>query len=498
MDGVTLTAGRPGRASAGRPAGGRWPRLARLLREPFTRRAWAELGYVFACLPLAVAGFVFADGILVLGAALMFTIAGLVVGPLLIAGSSPGVRGLGSANRYLARWLLGMRVAAPPPREQPKPGAVGWFTAAVTDPVAWRTRAYLALKLPVSVLGGYVAGFFWLGGFGYLTYPLWWEIFHNVSFRVNGVIHADPVTNPGPFGGVNVPTLPDSFVLIPLGVVTLLAAPWLTRGVIALDKALIRWLLSPVSMSERVLDLERTRAHAVDDSAARLRQIERDLHDGAQAQLVAVAMRLGLAKEKLRGAGAAQPGQQTGDPQAGDPQTGDAGQGQADIDRAFELVDAAQRTAREAIAELRDLARGIHPPVLDRGLDAALATLAARSMVPVDLVVDVPQRPSPAIETIAYFCVAELLANVAKHSSATRAGVEVVHVPGLLRVRVSDEGQGGARPVAGSGLAGLAERVRTVDGQARHQQPSRRADRGDRRTAVPRVRQPGGSPPCAS
>jgi signal transduction histidine kinase len=460
MDGVTLTTGQAGRASAGRPAGGRWAGLARLLREPFTRRAWAELGYALVCLPLAVAGFVFADGTLVIGAALMFTIAGLVIGPLLIAGSSPGVRGLGSANRYLARGLLGMRVAAPPPREQAKPGAVGWFTAAVTDSVAWRTRAYLALKLPVSVLGGYVAGFFWLGGFGYLTYPVWWEIFHNVSFRVNGVIHADPVTNPGPFGGITVPTLPLSFVLIPVGAVALLAAPWLTRGVIALDKALIRWLLSPVSMSERVLDLERTRAHAVDDSAARLRQIERDLHDGAQAQLVAVAMRLGLAKEKLRGAGAAGP-----EPQTGGPQTGDAGQGKADIDRAFELVDAAQRTAREAIAELRDLARGIHPPVLDRGLDAALATLAARSMVPVELVVDVPRRPSPAIETIAYFCVAELLANVAKHSSATRASVEVVHVPGLLRVRVSDEGRGGAHPVAGSGLAGLAERVRTVDGR---------------------------------
>jgi signal transduction histidine kinase len=470
MDGVTLTTGRSGRASAGRPAGGRWARLARLLREPFTRRAWAELGYALVCLPLAVAGFVFADGILVLGVALMFTITGLVIGPPLIAASSPGVRGLGSANRYLAHRLLGIQVAAPPPREQPKPGAVGWFTAAVTDSVAWRTRAYLALKLPVSLLGGYVAGFFWLGGFGYLTYPLWWAIFHNVSFRVNGVIHADPITNPGPFGGINVPTLPLSFVLIPVGVVALLAAPWLTRGVIALDKALIRWLLGPVSMSERVQALEQTRAHAVDDSAARLRQIERDLHDGAQAQLVAVAMRLGLAKEKLRGAGATQPDQRTSDAQTSDAQTSDvrpdgADTGQADIDRAFELVDAAQRTAREAIAELRDLARGIHPPVLDRGLDAALATLAARSMVPVDLVVDVPQRPSPAIETIAYFCVAELLANVAKHSSATRASVEVVHVPGLLRVRVSDEGQGGARPVEGSGLAGLAERVRTVDGR---------------------------------
>jgi len=454
MDGASVTAGRPGGVSAGRPASGRGPGQARLLREPFTRRAWAELGYALVCLPLAVAGFVFAVGTLVLGTALTLTITGVVIGPLLVAASSRGVRGLGSASRYLARRLLGIRVAAPPPPQR-KPGVLGWFWSALGDRVAWRARGYLALKLPVSVLGGYVAGWFWLGGLAYLTYPLWWEIFHNVSYHAGGVTHPDPVTNPGPFGSVHVLTLPGSFALIPVGVVALLAAPWLTRGVVALDKALIGWLLGPTSMSERVLNLERTRAHAVDDSAARLRQIERDLHDGAQSQLVAVAMRLGLAKEKLRGAGTAEPDAL---------EAGEAGRDAPDIDRAFELVDAAQRTAREAIAELRDLARGIHPPALDRGLDAALATLAARSMVPVDLVVDVPRRPSPAIETIAYFCTAELLANVAKHSTARRAMVEVVHVPGLLRVRVSDDGPGGARPVDGSGLAGLAERVRTVDG----------------------------------
>jgi len=455
MDGVALTTGRPGRASPRRPARPRWPGPARLLREPFTRRAWAEFGYTIACVPLAVAGFVFTVGTLLIGAGLTLTIVGVVIGPLLIAASTPGVLGLGGATRWLARQLLGIKVTGPPPPRR-NPGVTGWFWSALNDATAWRTRGYLALKLPVSLLAAYVAGWFWLGGLSYLTYPLWWTIFHNVSYRADGVTHPDPVTNPGPFGSVHVLTLPGSFALIPVGVVALLAAPWVTSAVVAVDRALIGRLLGPVSMSERVQDLARTRAHAVDDSAARLRQIERDLHDGAQAQLFAVAMRLGLAKEKLRGSGAAEP----------DP-AGAAGAGprQPDIDRAFELVDAAQRTAREAIAELRDLARGIHPPVLDRGLDAALATLAARSAVPADLVVDVPQRPSPAIETIAYFCTAELLANVAKHSSAPRATVEVVHVPGLLRVRVSDAGQGGARPVPGSGLAGLAERVRTVDGQ---------------------------------
>jgi signal transduction histidine kinase len=134
-----------------------------------------------------------------------------------------------------------------------------------------------------------------------------------------------------------------------------------------------------------------------------------------------------------------------------------------DLARALELVDAAHRGAKEAIIELRDLARGIHPPVLDRGLGAALETLAARSGLPVEVIADLPERPSAAIETIAYFCAAELIANVAKHSGARRATLEAVHVPGLLRLRVIDDGTGGARVEAGGGLAGLAERLRTVD-----------------------------------
>ena len=125
----------------------------------------------------------------------------------------------------------------------------------------------------------------------------------------------------------------------------------------------------------------------------------------------------------------------------------------------------------EAITELRDLAHGIHPPALDEGLGAALAALAARSDLPVDLVVDLPERPSAAIETIAYFCAAELLANAARHSGARHATLEAVHVPGLLRVRVSDDGRGGARIEARGGLAGLAERVRTVDGRLQVSSP---------------------------
>ncbi len=211
--------------------------------------------------------------------------------------------------------------------------------------------------------------------------------------------------------------------------------------------ALIFWTAYVVQRGsvQRVHELEQSRAHVVDDTAARLRRIERDLHDGPQAQMVAVAMKLGLAREKLA-----------------DAVTSTA---PADVERALELVEAAHRGAKEAIVELRELARGIHPSVLDQGLGTALSTLAARSGIAVELVTDLPERPSAAIETIAYFCAAELITNVAKHSGARRATLEVVNRAGLLRVRVSDDGCGGARVEARGGLAGLAERVRTVDGR---------------------------------
>jgi signal transduction histidine kinase len=243
-----------------------------------------------------------------------------------------------------------------------------------------------------------------------------------------------------------------------LGVLLLASLRWLgaLAWLAALPLAgavLIFWTVYRLQQDSvlRVRELEQSRANAVDDSAARLRQIERDLHDGAQAQMVAVTMKLGLAMKKL--------GRMVD------------GTGQTDLDRVLDLVAAAHRGAKEAITELRDLARGIHPPVLDHGLGAALTTLAARSDLPVELVLDLPERPSAAIETIAYFCAAELVANVAKHSGAGHATLEAAHVPDLLRVRVSDDGSGGARVEARGGLAGLAERVGTVDGRLQISSP---------------------------
>jgi signal transduction histidine kinase len=190
--------------------------------------------------------------------------------------------------------------------------------------------------------------------------------------------------------------------------------------------------------AERERELTRQRARVVDEAEARLRGIERDLHDGAQVRLAALAMTLGEIKENLEHA--------------------------ADAERTISLAAAAHRNAKETLAELRDLAKGIHPAVLDRGLPTALAVLAEASAVPVGLAVELNGRPSPAIEAIAYFCAAELLANVAKHSGASRTDIKVSDESGRLVMNVTDDGTGLARLKPGGGLAGLAERVQTVDG----------------------------------
>jgi signal transduction histidine kinase len=195
--------------------------------------------------------------------------------------------------------------------------------------------------------------------------------------------------------------------------------------------------------AERARQLQERRAHVVEDAAARLRRIERDLHDGAQVRLAALALSLGEIKENLEAEGQPDDGDQT---------------------RTWMLISAAHRNAKETLSELRDLARGIHPAVLDRGLDAALAVLAESSAVPVTLTVAIGERPSPAIEAIAYFCAAELLANITKHANATEATVAIADEDGELVMTVTDDGAGGARVVPGGGLAGLRERVQTVDG----------------------------------
>ena len=193
----------------------------------------------------------------------------------------------------------------------------------------------------------------------------------------------------------------------------------------------------------RIEVLEASRAGAIDVQDAELRRIERDLHDGAQARLVALGMNLGMAEQKL----------------------------QDDPEAVRELLAEARRGAGEALEELRDLARGIHPPILtDRGLEAAISALAARSPVHVRLSVDLPQRPAGTVESAAYFVVSEALANVIKHAHATRVDILIQHTDGLLVAEVADDGRGGADP-AGRGLTGLRQRVTALDGTLRITSP---------------------------
>jgi signal transduction histidine kinase len=191
--------------------------------------------------------------------------------------------------------------------------------------------------------------------------------------------------------------------------------------------------------AKRERELTERRARVVDEAEARLRGIERNLHDGAQVRLAALAMTLGEIKENL--------------------------QRTVDEEGTIELARAAHRSAKETLAELRNLARGIHPAVLDRGLPAALGVLAEASAVPAAVSADIARRPSPAIEAIAYYCAAELLANVAKHAGAGRADISVRERNGRLVMSVTDDGAGGARLKPGGGLTGLADRVQTVDGR---------------------------------
>jgi signal transduction histidine kinase len=224
-----------------------------------------------------------------------------------------------------------------------------------------------------------------------------------------------------------------------IGVLLLFAAPILTRALAVADAAVARYLLGSAGRAEltaRIGQLETSRARVVDAAEAERMRIERDLHDGAQQRLVSLAMDLGRARAKF----------------ASDPVGAAA------------IVDQAHEQAKEALAELRNLVRGVHPPVLtDRGLDAALSGVAALSPVPVSVRVDLPVRPPASIEAIAYFVVAEALTNVAKHAKASRAEVAVGRSGDVLSLVIRDDGIGGADP-SGQGLSGLAARVAGVDG----------------------------------
>jgi signal transduction histidine kinase len=402
-------------------------RLPSGLRAPVEGRAWREFGYVLLSLPIAVAAFVWSVTMMSLGAGLLVTFIGVPV----LAVALAGARGLGALERARARGLLGLEIGSPEPVRPRKGGPLGWMGATLKSGVSWRHLVYTVLHFPWAVFSFSVAVAFWTTGWSLLTYPLWQWVFPMYAGQAGLQLYGDEshsVYLNNPF---------EITLTAVVGLLVTLATPWILRGLTTVDRLMVSGLLGPSRLVSRVVELESDRGVVVDTAAADLRRIERDLHDGAQARLVSLAMDLGLAKEKL----------------SEDPQT------------AARMVDEAHGEVKTALQELRDLARGIHPAVLtDRGLDAALSSVASRCTVPVTVEVDLRERPAPAIEGIAYFTVSELLQNISKHSRATRATVDVWRTHDRLMLQVTDNGVGGAGATTGSGLAGLTERLDAVDG----------------------------------
>ncbi|MGW1026600.1 sensor histidine kinase [Streptomyces sp. NPDC002577] len=398
------------------------------LRAPFEGRTWREFGYLMVSLPVSILTFTFAVTMLSLGAGLLITFLGIPV----LAAALAGCRGLGALERARARALLRLDVADPKPVRRPGRGnALSRGAALLRSGTSWRHVLYAIVHFPWAVFAFSVAVSFWSLGWAMLTYPLWQWVFPAYVGEGGIQLYGD---------GTHSVYLDNPFeitVTALVGLLITLATPWILRALTSVDRLLVSGLLGPSRLATRVVELESDRGVVVDTAAADLRRIERDLHDGAQARLVALAMDLGLAKEKL----------------AKDPEA------------AARMVDEAHGEVKTALQELRDLARGIHPAVLtDRGLDAALSAVASRCTVPVQVDVDLPSRPAPAIEGIAYFTVSELLQNISKHAQATRAIVDVWRAEDRLFLQVTDDGMGGAAVAKGSGLAGLAERLNAVDG----------------------------------
>ncbi|MEU0583926.1 sensor domain-containing protein [Streptomyces sp. NPDC006132] len=402
-------------------------RLPAALRAPVEGRTWGELGYVLLSLPISILLFTYAVTMVSLGAGLLVTFLGIPV----LAAALAGCRGLGALERMRARALLGLEVAEPEPLRMRKPGVMAWMGAVLKSGASWRALLYSVLHLPWAVFSFVVSVNVWALGWGLLTYPLWFWVFPTYAGQDGIQLYGDETH------AVHLDNPFEITVTALVGLLLTIATPWIVRALTMVDRLLVHGLLGPSRLASRVVELESDRGVVVDTAAADLRRIERDLHDGAQARLVALAMDLGLAKEKLHE-----------DPQA-----------------AQRMVDEAHGEVKTALQELRDLARGIHPAVLtDRGLDAALSSVASRCTVPVKVEVDLAERPAPAIEGIAYFTVSELLQNVSKHARATWAGVEVWRTENRLMLQVVDNGVGGADASRGSGLAGLAERLDAVDG----------------------------------
>jgi signal transduction histidine kinase len=334
-------------------------------------------------------------------------------------------------SRYLA--YTGVALVDPGP---PVGGDTVWrrFLGRLRSPGRWRELVYLLLRLPVSAVLMGLALIAWAGALALVALPLY-------VAELPGGSAQFLLFSIGPGASAWLAAIVGLALLVQL-------APWVTVALARADVAFGRSLLahgSTTEIEQQVVRLEISRVAALDSAEAERRRIERDLHDGAQQRLIAAAMDLGVARERL-----------VSDPPAGQ-----------------ELVAKAHEEVKAALRELRDLVRGIHPVILeDRGLDAALSAVVARSPVPVELRVHAAPRPSPAVESAAYFIVCESLANVTRHASASSAAVRIDVAGGVLSIHVHDDGQGGADPRRGTGLTGLADRVAALGGTLAIDSPS--------------------------
>lgn len=347
-----------------------------------------------------------------------------------------GTRGLAHMERSRASALLGLDLPDPVPSLQ----ATSWWRRLLErgrSAARWKELAYLLLLLPLGVLNVVLVMAAWCGSLALLTLPLYVDALpgSTAKFWVADV-------------GSGYGSLRLAFVGL-LGVVFL--APWITVVLGRLDAVTCSWFLGPderARQEARVRAAESGRIAAVDSAEAERRRIERDLHDGAQQRLVSLAMELGETREHFD---------------------------DEDKEAIRARVVHAHEEAKSALQELRDLVRGIHPVILeDRGLDAALSAVVARAPIPVSLEVDVQPRPSPEVESAAYFVVSEALTNVARHSGAAHAAVTLSRAGETLVIEVRDDGAGGAGngDNGGTGLAGLRDRAASLGGSIHLDSPA--------------------------
>jgi signal transduction histidine kinase len=393
-----------------------------VLKNLWGLRTWLSLAYVVLGLPFGILTFTVTVVGLSLGVGLVPL---FLIGLVVLWVTVQLVRGMAVMERARATLFLDVDLPGRP-RELVGEGGVlrrGWRR--LTSRGTWKEIAYCLLLLPIGTV------------FFTLVVTLWSVAFAGVLLPAYGyALPGDEVAS-----WLHWSSSAEVWTGFAVGVLALLVAPGITRGLAAAELGMVRALLTPSGaelLTAKVSSLTESRARVVDAADAERRRIERDLHDGTQQHLVSLAMNLGMAKEKL-----------DSDPEA-----------------ARQLVADAHQQAKDSITELRNVVRGVYPAVLtDRGLDAALSALAARSPVPVRLQVDLPQRPNPTAEAIAYFVVSESLTNVARHSGARSATVYVEQSGDRLKLAIVDDGRGGAVEAAGSGLTGLRDRVAAVDGR---------------------------------